>query len=94
MAAGEQTLLRTTFANWPGQLQSFPAPFGQGSHPSRTGALESGSLGYSFFNVTQMDTVYHLTFTFAHTAATLQLAFAPAACRQSPKRPEAWTTLR
>ena len=63
------TLLHTTFSNI--QRQAYPDTYPGGGHPARTGALESNSLGYSFYG----DSVYHLSFTFPHSANSLVLVF-------------------
>ena len=63
------TLLHTTFSK--GQRQAYPDTYPGGDHPARTGALENNSLGYSFYG----DSVYHLSFTFPHSANSLVLVF-------------------
>jgi hypothetical protein len=68
--ADNQLLLGETFSNVTTWTQSFGganSPGGTGANPART-----GSLGYSFFGP---DHAYQLSFTFAHTAATLSLDF-------------------
>lgn len=70
---GKSALLETTFSNNPkvatdGSDQNYPEP----GSPPRTGALSTGTLGYSdFFK----DSIYRLTFTFPHTAGRLRLDF-------------------
>jgi hypothetical protein len=66
-------LLNTTFSNTgvDGHRQAYPDAFPAGDHPARTGAVESDTLGYTYFG----DSVYRLTFTFAHTGPNLVLDF-------------------
>lgn len=86
--AGGPTLLNATFSNisFPlptapaGRSQSFPDPFPGGDHPARTGAAEVDTLGYTFFFTSigmtmPVDSVYRLTFTFDHTAASAVFNF-------------------
>jgi YVTN family beta-propeller protein len=65
-------LLHTSFGNYPGQVQAFPGTHPGPSNSDGTGASERNTLGYSFYG----DTVYRLTYTFAHTASSLTLNFA------------------
>jgi uncharacterized repeat protein (TIGR01451 family) len=74
-AVDEETLLSASFANWGEHTQSYPKNFGQGSFPARTGAVEFGSLGYTYEHHTNQDAVYRLSFTTAHTGETLRLYF-------------------
>ncbi|MHC1766694.1 MAG: hypothetical protein AB9869_20710 [Verrucomicrobiia bacterium] len=70
-------LLHTTFSNTGGpegfrnNHQAFPGNFPDEVHPARSGALENNSLGYGIYG----DAVYHLTFTFPHTADAVTLNF-------------------
>lgn len=49
VASKGNTLLDTTFANYPGQLQRYPGTFDSGElNEGRTGAAEANTLGYSF----------------------------------------------
>jgi len=77
--AGGQTLLRASFLNTflidKNSAQSYPDDVGLGLHDGRTGAVENNTLGYSW-NGCPVDSVYHLTFTFPHTASSLILKFA------------------
>jgi hypothetical protein len=85
--ANGTTLLNTTFSNWYGTLfpdtdtQAFPDAFPGGVHPAQTGATETNTLGYAFTSITppisvsSLDSVYHLSYTFAHTANSLELDF-------------------
>ena len=50
-------LLRATFSNVDGSMQSYPDESGQGSHPPQTGAAEVDTLGYSYYG----DAVYRIT---------------------------------
>jgi hypothetical protein len=66
------TLLDTTFSNNPKleadqSFQDYPDPHGK----PQKGAAAVRTLGYTFFG----DSVYHLSFTFPHSAATLALDF-------------------
>jgi hypothetical protein len=74
-------LLQTTFSNVPLDFwsffsgnwrQSYPAGFGAGNYPLKWGAVESNSLGFSYFG----DSVYRFNFTVPHTADTLTYTFA------------------
>lgn len=68
--SGDQTLLNTTFSNYPGEHdQAYPGSYPGASHPGQTGASAVGTLGYG------LDAVYALDFTFAHTASRLQVKF-------------------
>ena len=75
---GGPVLLDTTFSNNPkvredGSYQSYPGSSGDGgSNQPQTGAVSTGTLGYSNFFT---DSVYHLSFEFPHTASTLTLDF-------------------
>lgn len=77
---GGPNLLHTTFSNHPGvpayDEQSYPDAHGVGMHPAQTGAAEVGTLGYSLVGAaTSGDSVYKLSFTFAHSASDLNLLF-------------------
>ncbi|MBI4641049.1 MAG: Ig-like domain-containing protein, partial [Candidatus Tectomicrobia bacterium] len=67
---GGPTLLNTTF-NIVGTDQAFPGMYPGASNPARTGAVENNTLGYGFYG----DSVYHLSFTFPHSATPLILNF-------------------
>ena len=81
------TLLDTSFSNHkpsiPGTsngFQDFPNSFGSSSpHGAMYGATATGSLGYHWYRydlgVVPMDSTYHLTYSFAHTASTVTLSF-------------------
>lgn len=85
--ANGPTLLNTTFSNWHDNLfsqltyQAYPDSFPTGSHPAQTGATEANTLGYAFtsldipVSVPSLDSVYHLSYRFAHTAGSLELDF-------------------
>ena len=72
--SNDQPLLQTTFSNYVDQPQAYPDAYPGGSHPGQTGAVAVGSLGYPHFPA--LDSVYNLSFTFAHTGATLPVKFA------------------
>lgn len=74
---GGTTLLDETFSNGNPAGQSFGP---QASNPTFTGASETYSLGYVFYDGIQqssqvMDSVYRLSFSFAHSGDTLALDF-------------------
>lgn len=69
-ASGSPRIVQTTFANT-GGLQSFPELLGSGSHPARTGAAESDSLGYDFYG----DSVYRLSYELPHSEPDIELRF-------------------
>ena len=70
-----QTLLHTTFANAPLDLedfrQAYPDDYPGSDYPPYTGSTEIKTLGYT----DAPDCVYHLSFTFAHNDSTLRLDF-------------------
>ena len=86
---GGPTLLHTTFANVTPQeaaafgtsyFQAFPDSYPGGSHPYQTGAASASALGYTHIvssgsQALPSDAVYHLTYTFPHTAAGVKLNF-------------------
>jgi hypothetical protein len=68
-------LLNTTFSNTgeDEHMQSYPGFYsGSETYPAYTGASEINTLGYDFYG----DSVYSLSFTFAHTSGSLLLNFA------------------
>ncbi len=78
--ADGSTLLQTTFSNVPLSFwsffsgnwrQSYPGSYPGGNNPLKRGAVESNSLGFSYFG----DSVYHFSFTVPHTADTLTYTF-------------------
>ena len=72
---GGPTLLYTTFSN-SGDDQAYPGTFPGDSHLAQTGAAENNTLGYPpnpYGGAT--DSVYNLSFTFAHSAGSLILKF-------------------
>jgi hypothetical protein len=84
--AGGLTLLSTTFSNNavypPLDRQAYPDTFPGGDHLARTGAAENDTLGYTFgypFStgvvVLPADSVYDLSFTFAHAGSTVTFNF-------------------
>lgn len=66
-----QTLLDTTFANWPtfpnkvNFTQAYPGNFPTGSYPAETGSVAFGRLGYKSFGVSQ-DSDYHISRMIPH----------------------------
>jgi cysteine-rich repeat protein len=88
---GGGSLLHTTFSNghWDTDEfgQAYPDAYPGGQHPYGTGASELNSLGYLWGPV-PMDSVYSLSFTFAHTEASLSLSFSGA--NLSPLTDESW----
>jgi len=80
--SGGPTLINTTFANWTieGFNQAYPGQYPGGDYPARTNAAEVDTLGYwdyTKFDDTHAfgDSVYSLSFTFAHTGDNLTLNF-------------------
>lgn len=75
--AGGPTLLHTTFSNSDplGNVrQSYPDPYPGGNQPARTAAAKNNVLGYKYGEY-KLDSVYNLSFDFAHSASTLELNF-------------------
>ncbi len=77
--AGGPTLVRASFLNTflidKNSAQSYPDDTGSGLHDGRTGAVENNTLGYSWSG-RSLDSVYHLAFSFPHTASSVVLNFA------------------
>ena len=74
---GGPTLLHTTFALHPQQVQNYPDAFPGPTHPLATGATEHNTLGYVYQLLEDPeDAVYHLSFTFPHSDSSLVLNFA------------------
>lgn len=76
---GGPTLLHTTFSNSAvdgvaAPCQAFPGDFPGDCNPAQSGAVETNSLGFELYPYG--DSVYHLVFTFPHTADTVALNFA------------------
>jgi hypothetical protein len=69
---GGSTLLSATFTNVEAFTQSYPDPYPAGSNPAMTGAAEVDTLGYV---TVYGDSVYTLSFTFAHSGSSLDLFF-------------------
>jgi len=73
------TLLHTTFANVPPDIkdfnQAYPGDYPGGDYLPYTGAAEIKTLGYTEIPAPAPDSVYRLSFTFAHTASILGLDF-------------------
>ena len=70
---GGPELLHTTFANVAPDytLQAYPDAYPGGLNEERTGAAENNTLGYTFHG----DSVYNLSFTFAHSGGDLVVDF-------------------
>ncbi len=64
-----ENLLHATFAHCDCTYQAYPGTYPNAYHPGTTGAEEIDTLGY------EMDSVYHLSFTFFHHQERLQLSF-------------------
>ena len=71
--ANGANLLTTTFSNTEefDHNQGYSALNPNGDFEAMTGAAEKNTLGYSFFG----DSVYNLSFTFAHTGSSVQFDF-------------------
>lgn len=71
--ANSANLLSTTFSNTQeyAHNQGYSLGNANGDFAAHTGAAEIDSLGYSFYG----DSVYNLSFTFAHTASDIQFDF-------------------
>ena len=73
------TLLHTTFANVPPDIkdfnQAYPDDYPGGDYLPYTGAAEIKTLGYTEIPAPAPDSVYRLSYTFAHTASILGLDF-------------------
>lgn len=89
-------LLHTTFCvSSPnsGRTQNFPEWVGGGSHPQRTGADESNTLGYWWSNdarpvPVQTDAVWHLSIVFPHVGNDVDFEFFARGLQ--PLEDEAW----
>jgi len=87
---GGPTLLCATFSNvdfYSACQQSFPDQVGICVYPPRTGAAEKDSLGFVFdrpgeISERVLDAVYHLSFTFPHTAPEISLEFSASGLEQ------------
>lgn len=85
---GGQTLLATTFSNNPKtgaydlSLQNYPIV----NSAPQTGASAVNTLGYKFYG----DSIYHLSFTFAHTAKSLALNFSSSLFEGKGTDDESW----
>jgi len=84
---GGPTLLDTSFSNnhktaTEGSFQDYPTV----DSPPRTGAAAVNRLGFQFFG----DSVYHLSFTFAHAAGTLALEFSSDMYEGKGTEDESW----
>jgi len=85
---GGPTLLDTTFSNNPKtgeynlSLQHYPAR----NSPHQSGAAAVNTLGYKFYG----DSIYHLSFTFPHTADKLILNFSSSLFEGKGIEDESW----
>jgi hypothetical protein len=92
----ENLNFQTTFSNnypFGAQFnQAFPGAYPGGFFPSQSGAAEKQTLGYKFnanpIGVVPMDAVYHLSFSFTHSDASLFVFFS--AENLSPLTDESW----
>ena len=75
VTADSKVLLTTTFANATAVNQAYPDLYPGGSHPGCTNASEVNTLGYQDSTNTPLDSVYHYTNTFTHSASNLVLTF-------------------
>jgi hypothetical protein len=69
-------LLDATFACSISQATQTYPDAGASGNPPLTGAVEHGTLGYSFADFPGVDAVYHFRFTFDHTDSSLAVDFA------------------
>ena len=76
------TSFLTSFSNVTNNPQSYPAPFGLGSHAPRTNASAVDELGYG------LDSVYHLCLSFPHVGDEIVVAFG--AMLSEPLNDESW----
>jgi RHS repeat-associated protein len=88
---GGLTLLSTTFSNNSGLAQAFPDMFPGGiTHPGKTGAVESDTLGFLYNNSFVWDAVYHVEFEFEHASASLPLRFTSSGATSNDILNESW----
>jgi len=91
VSGGERprTLVHTTFSNWTilGFRQAFPGAFMLGDYPAQTGASATNTLGY-IYDGFEMNATYHLTYTFPHSASSLELEFSAQGLQNSAD--ESW----
>jgi MYXO-CTERM domain-containing protein len=69
----ENTLLDTTFANADFFTQSYPNAYLGGDNPAYSGSSEQDTLGYDAADFG--DSVYRLSFTFAHSNSWIEFTF-------------------
>lgn len=73
---GFSPLIDTTFANHPGQKQNYPYSITSGiSVPRYYLASEVNTLGFSYWSVGPIDSVYNIPITTSHTASSILLKF-------------------
>lgn len=73
--AGGDTLLNTTFSNVAAANQAYPDAAPGGNHLAQTGANSANRLGFPHPPDGVMDAVYHLEYSFDHSAPRLTLEF-------------------
>ena len=82
MAVDSTELVRTTFSNWGVDNygfdfdQAYPGSFPGDSALSRTGADEVGSLGYTFGEVQDLDSIYEMSHAVDHAGSELTIDLA------------------
>jgi hypothetical protein len=85
---GGPKLLDATFSNNPKtgaynlSLQNYPVA----NSPQQSGAAAINTLGYTFYG----DTIYHLTFTFAHTGGSIAVDFSSSLFEGKGTDDESW----
>lgn len=72
---GSSVLIDTTFANHPGQNQNFPYSIGGRVNPRFYLASEVNTLGYTYWSVGPIDSVYKIPITFSHADSSILLKF-------------------
>lgn len=74
---GEDDVVFTTTFNthdFAAQYQAYPDGYPEGQHPSHTGAIEVGSLGYSCVGMCR-DALYHIELIAPHSNRSIELRF-------------------
>jgi hypothetical protein len=87
------TTWQTTFTNWEiyDFRQAYPSTYPGGDYAPYTGAVEKNSLGYTIKagnDFIAQDAVYHLSFAFPHSAASLVFNFSASGLQ--PLADEGW----
>ncbi len=92
VSADGASLLLATFSNVTNGsdngFQSFPGTYPGPSYVARTGATEAGTLGGTFYG----GSAYEFTYTFPHTASTLQFDFSASGLEDIGNESWGWTT--